>query len=93
MPPVVTFVSDNEDGTLSIPHEILEAADLSAGDAVELAVTKEGIVISARVTSDPSNRDWDLRERRATQDIRAGRLTRFESLDDMLVSLGVNPSG
>ena len=79
-------------GQVTIPQDAREAAHLKEGDPVEIEITADGILLRPQKLIDASQawfwtREWQQGEREASDDIKAGRVTTFESAAAFLESL------
>ena len=79
-------------GQMTIPLDVREAAHLKEGDPVEIEITADGILLRPQKLIDASQawfwtRAWQQGEREASDDIKAGRVTTFESAPAFLESL------
>ncbi len=79
-------------GQITIPLEIRRAAHLEEGDPVDVAITPEGILLRPRKLIDSTQAwfwtaGWQVREREASDDIRAGRVRRFRSDKEFMAHL------
>ena len=79
-------------GQITIPDEIRRAIHLREGDYLAVSVRGEAIVLEPKTIVDASQawfwrKEWQTGEREASEDIAAGRTTRFESDDEFLESL------
>ncbi len=79
-------------GQLTIPREIREAAHLDDGDPVKIEVRDGVVLIRRQVMVDAEQAwfwspEWQEGERAASEDIEAGRTTRFLTGEDFLASL------
>ncbi|MHB1629577.1 MAG: AbrB/MazE/SpoVT family DNA-binding domain-containing protein [Bacilli bacterium] len=77
-------------GQVTIPKSIRKELNLEEGDYVEIVRQDGGIVLRPKKVKfiDPDQEyywteDWQERERRADEDVRAGRVHRLSSLDDL----------
>ena len=66
-------------GRITLPKAVREAANLKQGDAVQLRVTPEGVLLCRIEERDPDQwwfwtEEWQAGERRVDQGIRDGRL-------------------
>jgi AbrB family looped-hinge helix DNA binding protein len=88
-------------GQVTIPTKIREAARLKEGDPIEVEMTRDGILLRPAKVIDATQAwfwmpEWQAGEREASADIRAGRLTVYESAEDFLAALskgGRKPKG
>jgi AbrB family looped-hinge helix DNA binding protein len=79
-------------GQITIPADIREAARLEEGDAVQVEMTADGILLRPRKSIDATQAwfwtpSWQAGERKATKDIEAGRVERYGSDREFLKSL------
>lgn len=81
-----------ERGQLTIPAEIREAIELKAGDILEFEIVDGRIVISPKLVIEPDQawfwtKRWQTMEREADEDVTAGRVREFDSVDDLIADL------
>ncbi len=75
-------------GQVTLPKAIRTKANIQPGDFVEVELDKEGhIVLTPKKLVDASQayfwtEEWQKGERKADEDIKAGRTKRFTSADD-----------
>ena len=75
-------------GQITLPKEIRIKTNIQPGDFVEVELDKEGhIVLTPKKLVDASQawfwtERWQEGERKADEDIKAGRVKRFKSVDD-----------
>lgn len=79
-------------GQLTLPREIREAAHLEEGDALEVEMTKDGILLRPLKVIDSTQAwfwapAWQLMEAEADVDIAAGRLEHSGTDEGFLSSL------
>lgn len=79
-------------GQITLPAGLRRAAGIDVGDYVEVAVTDEGLVLKAKQVIDKSqayfwSADWQQAEREAQADLDAGRVRRFDSVDELIADL------
>ena len=79
-------------GQVTIPAHIRKAAHLEEGDPVEFELVAEGILLRPRKVIDATQAwfwtpEWQAGERRADEDLAAGRVERFESAEEFLAAL------
>lgn len=80
-------------GQITIPEEVRRALRLEEGDLVEVAIEGGSIVLRPKRLIEASQAwfwtdAWQAGEREASADIDAGRVTRYQSDDELLRSLG-----
>jgi AbrB family looped-hinge helix DNA binding protein len=81
-----------ERGQLTIPAEIRQAIELKAGDILEFEIVDGRIVISPKLVIEPEQawfwtKRWQKMEREADEDVTAGRVREFDSVDDLIADL------
>jgi AbrB family looped-hinge helix DNA binding protein len=75
-------------GQVTLPKEIRTKTNMQPGDFVEVRLDKEGrIVLTPKKLVDASQayfwtEEWQKGERKADEDIKAGRMKRFKSAAD-----------
>lgn len=80
-------------GQVTIPKEIRRKANIEPGDFVEVGLSKEGhIVLIPKKLVDTSQayfwtEEWQKGERKADEDIKAGRVKRFKSMAEAVKHL------
>ena len=79
-------------GQITIPEEVRRALRLEEGDLVEVAIEDGSIVLRPKRLIEASQAwfwtdAWQAGEREASADIDAGRVTRYQSDDELLRSL------
>jgi AbrB family looped-hinge helix DNA binding protein len=89
----VTVLQIRENGQITLPSSIRRQTHLKAGDLLEVHVNEDGtICLIPKVAIDRSQayfwtRRWQDGERQADEDIQAGRVNRFEGVDDLINDL------
>jgi AbrB family looped-hinge helix DNA binding protein len=85
----------NRRGQLTIPADVRRAAGLEPGQAFQIAITRDGLVLRAVESEeiDPDQAwfwtpEWQAKEREADEDIATGRLTTYYSTEEFLAALG-----
>ena len=80
-------------GQVTLPKELRERLTLSEGDEVEFYLDERGRVVVQKVQTIPPDQAWFWTERwqkmmrEAQADVDAGRVDRYESVDDALDAL------
>lgn len=75
-------------GQITLPKEIRVKTNIQPGDFVEVKLDEEGrIVLTPKKLMDASQayfwtKEWQKGERQADEDIKAGRVKKFKSMDD-----------
>ena len=89
----MTLIRLRPKGQLTLPDSIRRLAHLDDGDVLEATVEEAGIVLRPKKLVDAGQawfwaEGWQRGERRATQDIRDGRVSPSQGADEFLDSLG-----
>ncbi len=79
-------------GQVTIPSKIRQAVHLEEGDGVEFHVVAGGILLRPKKMVDAAQawfwtEEWQAGEREASADIAAGRVTCYDSDDDLVAAL------
>ncbi len=78
---------------ITLPSEVVEDANVGPGDYFEVISTDEGILLRPKKLIDAGQAwfwtpEWQAGEHEASEEIAAGRTTRYGSDKDFLESLG-----
>jgi len=89
---MATLVKVARSGQITIPVAIRQALNLREGDYVEVSLADDRIILTPKQVVDRSQAyfwtaEWQAAEREADEDIRAGRVRVFESVDELLADL------
>ena len=89
---MATLVKVSHSGQITIPAAIRQALNLREGDYVEVSLADDRIILTPKQVVDRSQvyfwtAEWQAAEREADEDIRAGRVQVFESVDELLADL------
>ena len=89
---MATLVKVSRSGQITIPAAIRQALNLREGDYVEVSLADDRIILTPKQVVDKSQAyfwtaEWQAAEREADEDIRAGRVQVFESVDELLADL------
>ena len=89
---MATLVKVSRSGQITIPAAIRQALNLREGDYVEVSLADDRIILIPKQVVDRSQAyfwtaEWQAAEREADEDIRAGRVRVFESVDELLADL------
>jgi len=89
---MATLVKVSRSGQITIPAAIRQALNLREGDYVEVSLADDRIILTPKQVVDKSQAyfwtaEWQAAEREADEDIRAGRVRVFESVDELLADL------
>jgi len=79
-------------GQITIPKRVRERYNLEEGDLLEYEEWEEGILLKPRKLIDPTQAwfwtpEWQRCEREADEDIEAGRVKRFDDVEELLEDL------
>jgi AbrB family looped-hinge helix DNA binding protein len=79
-------------GQITLPASVRERLGIEEGDLIEIDVEDERAVLIPKRLVDKSQayfwtRKWQKGERAADEDIRAGRVKTFESVDELIKDL------
>ncbi|MBI2755450.1 MAG: AbrB/MazE/SpoVT family DNA-binding domain-containing protein [Chloroflexi bacterium] len=88
----MTLIRLRPKGQLTLPDSIRRLAHLDPGDVLEVTVEEAGIVLRAKKLIDADQAwfwtgAWQRGERKASQDIRDGRVSPAQGADEFLDSL------
>jgi antitoxin PrlF len=88
----MTLIRLRPKGQLTLPDSIRRLAHLDPGDVLEVTVEAAGIVLRAKKLIDADQawfwtEAWQRGERKASQDIRDGRVSPVQGADEFLDSL------
>lgn len=78
---------------VTIPKEIFEQLRLKPGDYVEAKLSKGKVVLTPKEIADKGedawfwSEAWQAKERRADEDIKAGRVKRFKDVEALIKDL------
>jgi AbrB family looped-hinge helix DNA binding protein len=79
-------------GQITLPSSVRERLGIEEGDLVEIEVVEERAVLVPKKLVDKSQayfwtRKWQQGEREADEDIKAGRVKAFDSVDELISDL------
>jgi len=79
-------------GQITLPASVRKELGIEEGDLVEIAVMDEGAVLIPKKLVDKSQayfwtKRWQEGEREADEDIKAGRVKTFDSVEDLIKDL------
>jgi antitoxin MazE len=79
-------------GQITLPAAVREQLGIEEGDIVEIKVEEERAVLMPKKLVDKSQayfwtRRWQKAEKEAAEDIKAGRVKTFESVDELIKDL------
>ena len=79
-------------GQITLPAQLRRAANIEEGDYIEVTVQGDSLLLTPKKLIDKSQayywtEEWQKGEREADEDIKARRVKRFASVDDMIADL------
>jgi len=80
-------------GQVTLPKSFIEKFGLEEGDSLELEVTDDGEVKVVPMIQVPASQkwfwteEWQEGEREADEDIKAGRVKKFDNVHDLIAEL------
>ena len=79
-------------GQAALPAPWRRALRLEAGDLIEVTMLEDSLVLTPKTLVDKSQTyfwtaDWQAAERQAEADINAGRVQRFDRMEDLIADL------
>ena len=80
-------------GQITLPASVRRELGIEEGDLVEIEVVDDGAMIVPKKLVDKSQayfwtKRWQEAERKADEDIKAGRVKSFDSVDDLVKEFG-----
>lgn len=79
-------------GQITLPASVRKLLNIEQGDIVEIRVVEDRALLTPKKLIDKSQayfwtEEWQEAEREAEEDIRAGRVERFQSVEELLADL------
>lgn len=80
-------------GQVTLPKSFIERFGLEEGDSLELEVNNKGEVIVVPMVQVPASQkwfwdnEWQQGEQEAEEDIKAGRVRKFDNVNDLIADL------
>ncbi|MBA7474127.1 MAG: AbrB/MazE/SpoVT family DNA-binding domain-containing protein [Dehalococcoidia bacterium] len=89
---IVETVKVTRRGQVTLPASLRNAAQIEEGDYIQFIIDGTTINLIVKKLIDKSQtyfwtREWQEGEREADEDIRAGRLKTFDSVDELIAEL------
>lgn len=89
---IVETVKVSRRGQVTLPASLRNAAQIEEGDYIQFLIDGTTINLIVKKLIDKSQtyfwtREWQEGEREADEDIRAGRLKTFDSVDELIAEL------
>jgi AbrB family looped-hinge helix DNA binding protein len=88
-----TVLQIRENGQITLPTSIRRKINLKTGDLLEVTIDADGTIrLTPKVAIDRSQayfwtQRWQEGEQEAEKDIRAGRVKKFDNVDDLIDDL------
>jgi AbrB family looped-hinge helix DNA binding protein len=88
-----TVLQIRENGQITLPSSIRRKSNLKTSDLLEATVNEDGaICLTPKLAIDRSQayfwtKRWQEGEKEAEEDIRAGRVKKFDNVDDLIDDL------
>jgi len=88
-----TVLQIRNNGQITLPTSIRRKTNLKAGDILEVLIESDGSIrLIPQIAIDRSQayfwtERWQEGERQAEEDIRSGRVEKFENADDLIADL------
>jgi AbrB family looped-hinge helix DNA binding protein len=82
-------------GQVTIPAALRRQTGIEIGDYLEVQIMGDSLILSPKQVIDKSQayfwtEAWQAGEREAEEDLRAGRMKEFETLEDLIADLDVD---
>ncbi len=89
---MATFTKVTRHGQITLPAPVRRKLGIEEGDFVEIRVVNDAAILMPKRLVDKSQayfwtRKWQEEEKEASEDIRKGRVKRFESVEDLIKEL------
>jgi AbrB family looped-hinge helix DNA binding protein len=90
---MATYTKVTRNGQITLPSSIRKALAIEEGDMIEIEVVDEKAVLLPKKLVDKTQayfwtQEWQKGEKQASDDIRAGRVKVFDTVDELLEDLG-----
>lgn len=88
-----TVLQIRNNGQITLPTSIRRKSNLKAGDILEVHIEEDGSIrLIPQIAIDRSQAyfwtgRWQEGERQAEEDIRSGRMKKFDNVDDLIADL------
>jgi AbrB family looped-hinge helix DNA binding protein len=88
-----TVLQIRDNGQITLPTSIRHKTNLKSGDLLEVNIESDGSIrLTPQIAIDRSQayfwtKRWQEGERQAEEDIRSGRVKKFENVDDLIADL------
>ena len=90
---MATYTKVTRNGQITLPSSIRKALAIEESDMIEIEVVDEKAVLLPKKLVDKTQayfwtQEWQKGEKQASDDIRAGRVKVFDTVDELLEDLG-----
>lgn len=90
---MATYSKVTRHGQITLPASVRKALGIEEGDLIEIEIVDEKAVLAPKRLVDKSqtyfwSKKWQEQEREADEDLKAGRVRTFDSVEDLLDELG-----
>lgn len=89
---MATYTKVTRHGQITLPASVRKQLMIEEGDLIEIKVVEEQAILAPKKLVDKAqayfwSRGWQEAEKEASDDIRAGRVKTFESVEDLIRDL------
>ncbi len=89
---MVTYSKVTRHGQITLPASVRKRLQIEEGDLVEIKVMDEKAILEPKRLVNKSQayfwtKEWQEAEKEASEDIRAGRVKTFDSVEDLIKDL------
>ncbi|MBA4376518.1 MAG: AbrB family transcriptional regulator [Anaerolinea sp.] len=91
--PTSTVLQIRDNGQITLPTSVRRKTNLKAGDLLEVNIEEDGSIrLTPQIAIDRSQayfwtKRWQEGERQSEEDISAGRVEKFDNVDDLIDDL------
>jgi len=90
---MATYTKVTRNGQITLPSSVRKALAIEEGDMIEIEVMDEKAILLPKKLVDKTQayfwtQEWQQGEKQANEDIKAGRVKVFDTVDELLEDLG-----
>ena len=90
---MITYTKVTRNGQITLPASVRRKLGIEEGDLVEIEVVDEKAVLMPKRLGDKSQayfwtKKWQEAEKEADEDVKAGRVKTFDSVEELVKDLG-----
>jgi len=90
---MATYTKVTRNGQITLPSSVRKALSIEEGDMIEIEVMDEKAILLPKKLVDKTQayfwtQEWQQGEKQANEDIKAGRVKVFDTVDELLEDLG-----